>query len=53
MALVVISIDREKLPEHTNEDFEQWVKYQIGELGGISMDNPLWDLDMEAQVREI
>lgn len=52
MALVVISIDRDRLPEHTDEQFEAWVKFQVGALGGISMDNPLHDLDMEASVRE-
>jgi len=52
MALVVISIDRNKLPAHTDEHFHEWVKYCIGQMGGISMDNPLHDLDMAATVRE-
>ena len=52
MALVVLSIDRSKLPKHSDDEFEAWVKYQVGELGGISMQNPLHDLDMEATVRE-
>jgi len=53
MALIVISVDRNELPKHTKEEFETWVKSNIGQLGGISMDNPLHDLDMEAIVREI
>lgn len=53
MTLVVISINRKSLPEHTDEEFEAWVKYQVGELGGIRMKNPLHDIDMEADVKEI
>jgi hypothetical protein len=52
MALVVISVDRSKLPEHTDQQFDDWVKYCVGELGGISMDNPLHECDLEATVRE-
>ena len=53
MALVVISIDREKLPKHTEEQFHEWVAFCVGEAGGIRMSNPLHDLDMEARVMEI
>ena len=53
MALVVISIDRSKLPHHTDEQFEEWVKFCIGERGGIQMSNPLHDMDLDALVREI
>jgi hypothetical protein len=53
MALVVLSIDREKLPPHSKEEFEEWVKFQVGHLGGISMENPLHDIDITAQVREV
>lgn len=52
MALVVISIDRNKLPPHTDAQFEEWVKFCVGHLGGISMVNPLHDLDMTATVKE-
>lgn len=52
MALVVISIDREKLPPHTDEQFEEWVKFCV-RGGGISNSNPLADLDLDARVREI
>lgn len=52
MALVVISIDRTKLPPHTDEQFEEWVRFCVGQLGGISMENPLHDLDMTATVKE-
>lgn len=52
MALVVISIDRTKLPPHTDAQFEEWVKFCVGHLGGISMENPLHDLDMTATVKE-
>jgi len=53
MALVVISINRTELPEHTDEQFAEWVEFNVGHAGGISNDNPLHDLDMEARVREI
>ena len=51
MALIVISVDREGLPPHTNEQFEEWVKYEVGHLGGISCDNPMSDRDLDAYVR--
>ncbi len=53
MALVVISIDRDDLPDHTDEEFEEWVKYKVGHAGGLILDNPLSDLDLDAYVREI
>jgi len=53
MSLVVISVSREDLPPHTNKEFEEWVKYCVGHNGGISMDNPLHDTDLDAYVREI
>lgn len=53
MALVVISIDRDDLPSHTDEQFEEWVKYQVGHRGDISIDNPLSDQDIDGYVREI
>lgn len=53
MTLVVISVDREKFPEHTDEEFAAWVKYQVGDLGGVDMINPLYELDLEAEVKEI
>jgi len=53
MALVVISVDRAKLPDHTDEQFEEWVMFCVGQRGGVSMENPLWEIDLEAQVREI
>jgi hypothetical protein len=51
MALIVISVDREDLPPHTDEQFEEWVKYEVGHLGGISCDNPMSDRDLDAYVR--
>lgn len=40
MSLVVISIDRSKLPEHTSEQFEEWVKFNVGDTASISMETP-------------
>jgi len=53
MTLIVISVDRKELPEHTDEQFSEWVKFNVGHTGVISNDNPLHDLDMDASVREI
>ena len=53
MALVVISVDREALPEHTNEQFEEWIRYEVGETGEIKLNNPLRSYSLDAEVREI
>lgn len=51
MTSIVISIDRSKLPAHTMEQFAEWVRFCVGEIGSISMENPLHDIDMEASIR--
>ena len=53
MALVVISIDRDKLPEHTDEEFEQWVIFKVGDFVSLSREHPLLHFDLDATVREI
>ena len=53
MALIVISVDRASLPSHTDDQFEEWVEFNVGHRGGVSLDNPLAYIDMEARVREI
>ena len=53
MSLVVISIDRGKLPEHTQEEFEEWVKYEVGDTPEMNMTNPLVMECFEADVKEI
>ena len=53
MALIVISVNREKLLPHTDKEFEAWIKYQVGQIGVLTMDNPLCDCDLTAIVREI
>ena len=53
MALIVISVDREKLPPHTDEEFEEWVRFELGDNGSISTENALWKEGLEARVREI
>lgn len=32
----------------TAEQVEEWVKFQVGNVGGISLENPLSDHDIEA-----
>jgi hypothetical protein len=53
MALIVISVDRDKLPPHTDEEFEEWVRFEINDNGSISTKNALWKQELEARVREI
>lgn len=53
MALIVISVDRASLPSHTDDQFEEWVEFNVSHRGGVSQDNPLADIDMDARVREI
>ena len=34
--------------ECTDEQFKEWVEYSVGYRGGISIDNPLHQYDLEA-----
>jgi len=53
MEQVTIGIDRGSLPPHTNEQFEEWVKFCVGHRADIHNDNPLSDMDMSAVVLNI
>lgn len=53
MALVVLQIDEQSLPEHTKEEFEIWIKFCAGDIGGIPLSNPLCDVELTATVKEI
>ena len=53
MAIVSLEIDRDALPQHTDEQFEEWVMFCIGQRGGIEMTNPMSDMDMDARVRSV
>lgn len=53
MALVVISIDRDKLPPHTYAQFVEWVHFHITMSGTCHKDNPLGIRDLEAEVKEV
>ena len=53
MALVVISIDRDDLPKHTDKQFEEWVKYEVGHSASLPIDNPMTDRNIDGYVREI
>lgn len=37
----------------TEEQFQEWIEYCTGNRGGISMENPLWDCEMEAETVDI
>ena len=52
MSIVVISVDRSHLPLHTEDEYEEWVKYCVGDKTDIDIKNPLIELDMEAVVSE-
>ena len=32
----------------TSDQVEEWVKFQIGNMGGMSLENPLSDYDLES-----
>jgi len=34
--------------ECTDEQFQEWVEYCLGYRGGVSMENPLHEYDLEA-----
>ena len=44
---VTIDVKTELLPPHTQQEFEEWVKFQVGATGGMSGQNPLAEYDME------
>jgi hypothetical protein len=33
--------------EYTYEELEEWAQFQIGQTGGISLENPLYENDPE------
>lgn len=49
MERVTIEIDRSDLPPHTDDEFEEWVRFCVGYQADIDSDNPLSDMDMTAQ----
>ena len=53
MALIVISVDRYRLPDCKDEEFKEWLAFELGESMQMSLDNPLVDIDIEAEIREI
>ena len=52
MSIIVISIDRSHFPPHTEDEYEAWVKYQVGDADDIDMKNPLLEWDIDAKVME-
>ncbi len=49
MERVTIEIDRNDLPPHTDDEFEEWVRFCVGYQADIDSTNPLSDMDMTAQ----
>tara|TARA_B110000259_G_C13957887_1_gene379475 strand:- start:307 stop:465 length:159 start_codon:yes stop_codon:yes gene_type:complete len=33
--------------ECTDEQFEEWVKFEVGDIGSINIDNPLHEYSLE------
>lgn len=53
MTLIVISVDETTLPAHSPDEFEEWIRFSVGDTGAISIHNPLSDIDLDAVVKEI
>ena len=53
MEQVTIGIDWGSLPPHSDEQFEEWVRFCVGHQASIECDNPLSDMDMSALVLNI
>ncbi len=53
MSLIVISVNRDKLPKHSKVEFEEWISFKVGAIFSMSLKNPLCDIDLESTVREI
>jgi len=39
--------------ECTDEQFKEWCEYSLGYIGGISMENPLHEYELEATYVDI
>ena len=52
MTEIVINVDRDKLPKHTDKEFDEWIRFEIGDTHVMSMVNPLADDDLEAKLEE-
>lgn len=50
MAIVKIKVDRESLPKHTDEEFEEWISFCVGAAGGMKMTNSLQGHDLDRTV---
>ena len=50
MAEVTITVDRDRYPQHTDEQFEEWVEWCNGGRGGCGVDNPLSNFDLTAEI---
>lgn len=44
---VTIKVKTENLPPHTEEDLEEWLKWELGVSGSMKCSNPLSDYSME------
>lgn len=53
MQQVLIGINRDDLPSHSDGQFEEWVQYCVGHRADIDSDNPLSDLDLTGVVINI
>ena len=49
MRKITIEINESLLPKHSDEDFDEWVKYCVGYYGAIKTENPLSEHELEAE----
>jgi len=53
MSTITISVNREKLPPHSDYDFEEWVRFNVRDQFQISLSNPLEPIELESTVVSI
>lgn len=53
MTLIVININKSKLPQHTKEEFKEWIMFEVGHEGAMSTKNPLSDEQLKSNIFSI
>ena len=44
---ISIVVDEARLPRHTREQLREWLRFKLGVMGSMAVDNPLADCDLE------
>lgn len=45
--LISAEIDRSGFPEHTSEQFMEWLEFVLGARADLNMENPLFEVELE------